>query len=406
MPVQVQCPHCASLCLVGEQHFGSMVSCGRCGQAFTVRSAPAPAAPAAAPTSGQANIKDTLRGVFKSLMPFSKVEGMGLPAGAAAPASAAAASTATKPADADDDVGIDFGPGVEARLEAAPPPAPPAVPRSAAETGRSWKPIRPAGTLRLDIGGATSTGMVRKRNEDSFLLQHLAWSSLDNRQEMALIVVADGMGGHEAGDKASQLAIQQIGSGLAPHLSNALTGQAKLSVTGLATAIEQAIKAANQAIYRRAQTDSGCRGMGTTGAVVLIWEGQAVIGHVGDCRVYGVRGGKVNQLTKDQTLVEKMVRLGQLRPDEAANHPARNEVAQAIGRQPDVEPAICQIKLLPADWLLVACDGLHAHVDTALLEKTIRDAVPSGTGLAHELVDLANTRGGSDNCTVVAVRCY
>lgn len=403
MPVQVQCPHCASLCLVGEQHFGAMVSCGRCGQAFTVRSGPAPAAPAAAPAAPargqQPNIKDTLRGVFKSLMPFSKVEGMELPAGSSAPP----ASAAAKAVDSDDDVGVDFGPGIEARLEAAPPPA---APRSAAETGRSWKPIRPAGALRLDIGGATSTGMVRKRNEDSFLLQHLAWSNLDSRREMALIVVADGMGGHEAGDKASQLAIQQIGSGLASLLSNALTGQANLSVTALATAIEQAIKGANQVIYRRAQSEQGCRGMGTTGAVVVIWEGQAVIGHVGDCRAYGVRAGKVNQLTKDQTLVEKMVRLGQLRPDEAANHPARNEVAQAIGRQPDVEPAICQIKLLPADWLLVACDGLHAHVDTALLEKTIRDAVPSGTGLAHELVDLANTRGGSDNCTVVAVRCY
>lgn len=405
MPVQVQCPHCASLCLVGEQHFGAMVNCGRCNQPFTVRSASAPAASApaqAAPGAQQANIKDTLRGVFKSLMPFSKVEGMDFPQSGG---TSSAAASAPAPAQ-EEEMEFDFAPEATAMLQQAPKPSP-APPPAPARSGGSWQPIRAGASVRLDIGGATSTGMVRKRNEDSFLVHHLAWSNLDSRREIALIVVADGMGGHDAGDKASQIAIQTIGAGLASLLTNALTGQVKdASVSTLAQAIEAAIKGANQTVHRRAQSDPGCRGMGTTGAVVLIWEGQAVIGHVGDCRVYGVRGGKVNQLTKDQTLVEKMVRLGQLRPDEAANHPARNEVAQAIGRQPDVEPAICQLKLLTGDWLLVACDGLHAHVDTAQLEKAIREAPPSGAHLSHQLVDLANSRGGSDNCTVVAVRCY
>jgi protein phosphatase len=131
-----------------------------------------------------------------------------------------------------------------------------------------------------------------------------------------------------------------------------------------------------------------------------------VIGHVGDTRVYVVRGGKGSQLTRDQTLVEKMVLAGQLTPAQAAVHPARNEVAQAMGRQSTVEPAVSQFKIMPGDWLIIACDGLHAHVELPLLEKTARECPASATVLAHKLVQMANERGGSDNCTVIAIHCY
>jgi protein phosphatase len=145
--------------------------------------------------------------------------------------------------------------------------------------------------------------------------------------------------------------------------------------------------------------------MATTVAAVLIWDGRVVIGHVGDCRVYHHRNGQLTQVTRDQTLLNRMIDLGQLTPQQAQNHPARNEVLQAVGRHPEVAPAAYQLELVPGDWLIVACDGLHAHVDARMLSDAIRQAQPAAALLASRLVDMANQGGGSDNCTVIAVRC-
>lgn len=297
----------------------------------------------------------------------------------------------------DEDVSFDFNDQAASLMEADP---------GGSATGGGNVPAQP-GVFRLDIGAATTPGRVRARNEDSFLVQQLVYANLDQRHEIALVVLADGMGGHNAGDKASQQIIQQVGASLSHLLAGALSGKIRdESSVMIAQSVEQAIRFANQAVYQRAQNESGCRGMGATAAVLVIWDGQTYIGHVGDCRVYGYRAQKVTQVTRDQTLVERMVQLGKLTPEEALVHPARNEIAQAVGRQPIIEPAAYQWKLAPGDWLIVACDGLHAHVDSQLLTSTIRESPPSGGFLAHRLVDLANQGGGSDNCTVVAVRCY
>ena len=146
--------------------------------------------------------------------------------------------------------------------------------------------------------------------------------------------------------------------------------------------------------------------MGATAAVLIIWNGRVVIGHVGDCRVYHHHAGELKAVTKDQTLVNRMVELGQLRPEEAVGHPASNEVLQAIGTRTAIEPARYKLKLAPGDWLLVACDGLHGQVDDRALQKIVSKAPPSAALLANRLVDLADQSGGLDNCTVVAVRCY
>jgi protein phosphatase len=264
-----------------------------------------------------------------------------------------------------------------------------------------------AGVCRLDVGGATSPGRVRDRNEDSFLIQQLSWCNRDRRHEFAVVVVADGVGGHEAGDEASDLVIRTASGALTPLLTGALTGQFKdTSASVLADTIEYALQEANRTVFRKASAQGAAKGMGATAAVVLLWEGQALIGHVGDCRVYHVVGGQLIQVTRDQTLVARMVELGQLSPQEALAHPSRNEVTEAIGRRFDLKPARYEAKLAPGDWLIVACDGLHAHVNEALLAETIRSAAPSAALLAHQLVELANQRGGSDNCTVVVVRGY
>ena len=261
-------------------------------------------------------------------------------------------------------------------------------------------PLEP---YHLDVGCFSSRGRVRDRNEDSCLVQHLRWMSLDDWHEVALLVVADGMGGHLAGDRAARMVIQTAGSVLMPMLAAALLGQ---SWDGAEAAeVERAIREANEEVHAHAAADPACKGMGATAAVVLVRDGRVVIGHVGDCRVYHHRGGRLTQVTRDQTLVARMVELGQVTPERALRHPARNEVTQAVGRRADIEPAHYRLDLAAGDRLLVSCDGLTAHVEAAQLEKVLNGPVASAYQLARQLVELADERGGSDNCTVIAVCC-
>ena len=260
---------------------------------------------------------------------------------------------------------------------------------------------------RLDIGAATSPGRVRPHNEDSFLVQQFSWCNLDQRHDLALIVVADGVGGYQTGDQASNLTIRTIGGALNPLLAGILTGQSgTVTAAQLAEQIDSAIRGANRTIFQRAQGNPACKGMAATAAVLAILDGQVVIGHVGDCRVYHFRAGQLTQVTRDQTLVARMVELGQLSPRDALNHPSRNEVTQAVGRHPDLTPVSYQLALANGDWLVIACDGLHAHVEAPQLAQVLRQAGPTAALTANYLVGLANQGGGSDNITVVAVRCY
>jgi len=288
-----------------------------------------------------------------------------------------------------------------------PPPAPPPhvhAPASAAAKGPS-RPLPQVNVARLDIGAATSVGRVRQRNEDSYFLHHLGWSNRNQYNDVALAIVADGLGGHQGGDMASGMLINIVGNTLAATLTGALLGR-EASPAALAQAVDGALKTANTAIFNRAQSDASLRGMASTASIAIIWNGQVQITHVGDTRVYLYQQGALSQLTKDQTLVAKMVDMGHLTPQQALTHPARNEVAQAVGLHNFIEPVPYAARLTPGSWLIVACDGLHAHVDARNLENAIRMAIPSASYLANQLVDLANQGGGTDNCTVVAVRCY
>jgi protein phosphatase len=257
--------------------------------------------------------------------------------------------------------------------------------------------------LRLDIGSAASTGRVRQRNEDSYLVQQLSWAHLDRRSEWALIVVADGMGGYEAGDKASAMLVQHLATAVGPVLGRAMTQPA--APEEITSLLDSALKSANAAIHQQSQTDPASRGMGATVAAVVIAGEEVRIGHVGDCRVYHFRAGALKQVTRDQTLVARMVELGKLTLEEARSHPQRNEVTQAIGKHPDVRPEPYQLRLQAGDWLVVASDGLHAHVNAAALSAALAGATTSAAALAQHLVDLANQGGGTDNSTVVALRC-
>ncbi len=259
-------------------------------------------------------------------------------------------------------------------------------------------------TCRLDLGSDSSPGKVRDRNEDRFLAQHLTWSDPQRYREIALVVVADGMGGHDAGDVAAAMVMSQVGSSLGALVVSAVSGQL-LDATPdrLARSINEALVAVNRSVHERAQAEAACRGMGATVAVAIIWDGQVLLGHIGDCRVYHQRGDQLTQVTKDQTLVARMVELGQLTAAEAVEHPDRNQVMQAVGKVRTVQPASYRLAMAPGDCLIVASDGLHAHVDNRMLATAIRKTGYSADLLAKNLVDMANQAGGSDNCTVVTV---
>jgi protein phosphatase len=156
-------------------------------------------------------------------------------------------------------------------------------------------------------------------------------------------------------------------------------------------------------IYAFSRTPKGKRGMGCTAEVVYLNGQRLVMAHVGDSRTYHFTDGRLIQLTRDQTLVNRLVELGQLTPEEAENHPRKNELQQALGAQPVVEPLAYSVPLKAGDWVIICSDGLINHVDHATLTEMIQRA-DSAEMCARRLVNLANAYGGVDNTTVVAVR--
>src|SRR5579883_146624 len=259
---------------------------------------------------------------------------------------------------------------------------------------------------RLLLGSATTRGRVRDRNEDSLLVQQCTWSNQDERHDVALIVVADGMGGHSAGEQASALVVRTISSMLSPLLDTALSGKSgDVALADPSEVLDRGLHEANRLVREAALRNPAWKGVGSTAVALLIWDGRVSIRLVGDCRVYHWHGGKLAQVTRDQTLVARMVELGQLTPEEAEKHPRRNEVAQAVGKYALIEPARYDVSLSSGDWLLAGSDGLQAHVSDRVLAETIAKAGTSAAELANRLIELANQGGGSDNCSVVAVRC-
>jgi protein phosphatase len=144
--------------------------------------------------------------------------------------------------------------------------------------------------------------------------------------------------------------------------------------------------------------------MGCTAEVVYVDGRNVVVGHVGDSRTYHLHEGRLIQLTRDQTLVNRLVELGSLTPEEAETHPRRNELQQAIGGQPDVQPGVYHGVMKPGDWVLVCSDGLTNHVSNRDLSQMLLSEATSAEMAARRLINLTNIEGATDNATVVVVR--
>jgi protein phosphatase len=227
--------------------------------------------------------------------------------------------------------------------------------------------------VRFAFGERTDVGRGRPENEDSHLVD----------PEDGLYAVADGMGGHRAGEVASATAIDA--------LKTAYLGGQRL---------DQAVGAANAAVFAKAAEDAALRGMGTTLTAIALHDSTAELGHVGDSRAYLMRDGAVTQVTEDHSLVEQLVREGRLSPEEAQNHPQRAIITRALGVDPDVAVDTYRIDLKPGDRLMICSDGLTNMLSDDTIAQTLRrHADPQQA--ADTLVDMANQAGGDDNITVI-----
>ena len=252
--------------------------------------------------------------------------------------------------------------------------------------------------------------MVRTGNEDAFTVLHGVDSRQDDLTEYAMVLLCDGMGGYEAGELAAAMALNEMRKFLLQHPMFApLTGRevAKepFDAKKCQEVMRDALKHANREVFTASRTPGkGKRGMGCTAECVYIDSRNVIAGHVGDSRVYHVHRGRLTQLTRDQTLVNRLVELGQLTAQEAEDHPRKNELQQAIGGQPDVVPGIYSGKLKRGDWVLVCSDGVTNHINNKELEQMLTREHPTPPRRRPSLAQSRQPARGDRNATIVVVR--
>jgi protein phosphatase len=232
---------------------------------------------------------------------------------------------------------------------------------------------------RMKVYAITDIGRVRALNEDSYYLP---------REGERFCAVADGMGGHNAGEVASAMAVQVFSR----HMREVeyITGPA----------LHAAVERANDEVYRAAMENEGMSGMGTTFSALAWQDGDVLLAHVGDSRIYLVRHSSILQLTTDHTLVEEMVRKGMLTPREARFHPRRNIITRALGTEPRVEIDTLQLDLRPGDVFFLCSDGLTNHVPEREILRAVLNDMGWQEKLRH-LIGIALEDGGQDNITAM-----
>lgn len=229
--------------------------------------------------------------------------------------------------------------------------------------------------MKLIPGGATDQGQVREANEDGYVVD----------RRLQLFAVADGMGGHRAGEVASATALEALRAAVASG-----------------TGIGDAITSANAAVHGKATGDENLTGMGTTLTAIVPDGNGVLVGHVGDSRAYLLRDGELRQLTTDHSLVEELVREGRITEEDAAVHPQRSIITRALGVEDNVEVDLYPVPLMPGDRLLICSDGLTTMLRPQAISSLLRrESDP--TRAANLLVDAANAAGGEDNITTIVI---
>jgi protein phosphatase len=266
---------------------------------------------------------------------------------------------------------------------------------NAGEIVRGWDALtgrRPRKQAQIAWGGRSDIGRARENNEDKFDF-YLPDDPMTLAVKGRLWAVADGMGGHNAGQIASEAALKAV-----------IRSYFRDPGDAVADGLRAALADANDLIHRASRQIADNSGMGTTATVALVREDRLFIGQIGDSRAYLLRNGKLRQITADHSWVEEQVRRGGLSRAEAEASPYRNMITRSVGNEPTVEADIYEEVLREGDVVLLCSDGLTGYLDGPALAERLDGGNPSATTLA--LIDAANDAGGRDNITaiILAVR--
>ena len=246
---------------------------------------------------------------------------------------------------------------------------------------------------KIDIAELSDTGRVRDHNEDA----------IGSNSDIGLMVLADGMGGYNAGEVASGIAVQIVTdlateaatredlSNIDPH-----SGLMRQSII-----LRDAVYRSNKIIYQTAQSQTHCEGMGTTIVACIFYDNKVSVAHVGDSRAYRLRGGTLDQITLDHSLLQELVDRGFYSHEEAQRSTNRNYVTRALGVEPTVEVEVHEHDVLPGDIYLLCSDGLPDMVEDDDIHLTISTFNASLEVVGQQLIDLANDHGGRDNVSVM-----
>lgn len=249
---------------------------------------------------------------------------------------------------------------------------------------------------KLEIYGLTDVGRKRSHNEDT----------IGSDREIGVVVLADGMGGYKAGEVASAMAVSMILEDLRDSLRNTKKGQID-EESGFSTEtllVKKAIEKANQTIYQTAQSQPQCHGMGTTLVTAAFYDDRLTIAHVGDSRLYRLRGDEFEQVTSDHSLLQELIDKGFYTPEEAKKSLNKNLVTRAMGIELNVAADFQEDVVMPGDIYLMCSDGLSDLVDDEEMHSTLKTYGDDLETAAKRLVQLANDKGGKDNISVILAR--
>ena len=262
--------------------------------------------------------------------------------------------------------------------------------------------------IRVEVFGKTDLGRTRDHNEDRFLVADLtrkAASLLPNVRQHdigprgTLLVVADGMGGAAAGEVASEMATDTIYG----HLVKTWNDEDEVTPQRFAYRLKESVEVANASIHAHAKAHPEVRGMGTTATAAGLLNDHLYLTQVGDSRAYLIRGGQAHQITKDQSLMQRLVEAGELTEEEAAQSERRNIILQALGPDPKVKVDLTYQEVRRGDVLVLCSDGLSGQVKKEEIGQIV-SSTPDLSAACDKLIALANERGGPDNITVVIAR--
>jgi PPM family protein phosphatase len=239
----------------------------------------------------------------------------------------------------------------------------------------------------------TDTGRIREHNEDA----------IGTNLDTGLLVLADGMGGYNAGEVASGIAVKTLLDLVAEACDREdRNGQdSETQLMRQSIVLRDAVVRANKIIHQTAKSQPQCEGMGTTVAACLFYDNRVSIAHVGDSRVYRLRGGRFQQITMDHSLLQELVARGFYSPEEAARSTNKNYVTRALGVEPAVNVEIQEFDVVPDDVYLLCSDGLPDMVEDEDIHLTISTFSANLETVGQQLIQLANDHGGKDNCSVI-----